>query len=195
MTDWIATDLDSTLFNRAWAAEDAIPATWNLELDSSRTASSWMKSGTHRLLEVLPSAAIADVPKLAKRRGLEVKLAHELFQLVNRPDLQPFFGLGSSAETAIMGRIDGIGRVSGRVDRFAETPEVIYLLDYKSGRRDANHLDQMALYAAVLAEAYSGRVVRAALLWTHSLDLQWLDPNDLSRTLEALRRNISGPVA
>lgn len=65
MTDWIATDLDSTLFNRAWAAEDAIPATWNLELDSSRTASSWMKSGTHRLLEVL-GKSFALVPVTAR---------------------------------------------------------------------------------------------------------------------------------
>jgi hydroxymethylpyrimidine pyrophosphatase-like HAD family hydrolase len=65
MTDWIATDLDSTLFNRAWAAADAIPATWNLEPDSSRTASSWMKSGTHRLLEVL-GKSFALVPVTAR---------------------------------------------------------------------------------------------------------------------------------
>lgn len=65
MTDWIATDLDSTLFNRAWAADDAIAATWNLEEDASRTASSWMKSGTHRLLEVL-GRSFALVPVTAR---------------------------------------------------------------------------------------------------------------------------------
>ena len=53
MNDWIATDLDSTLFSRAWASEDAVAATWNIAPDSTRTASSWMKSSTHRLLEVL----------------------------------------------------------------------------------------------------------------------------------------------
>ena len=65
MIDWIATDLDSTLFNRAWAADDAIAATWNLEEDSSRTASSWMKSGTHQLLEVL-GRSFALVPVTAR---------------------------------------------------------------------------------------------------------------------------------
>ena len=65
MTDWIATDLDSTLFNRAWMAEDAVAATWNVEEDSSRTASSWMKSGTHRLLEVL-GRSFALVPVTAR---------------------------------------------------------------------------------------------------------------------------------
>ncbi|MES2922742.1 MAG: hypothetical protein V4819_14405 [Verrucomicrobiota bacterium] len=65
MIDWIATDLDSTLFNRAWAADDAIAATWNHEEDSSRTASSWMKSGTHRLLEVL-GRSFALVPVTAR---------------------------------------------------------------------------------------------------------------------------------
>ena len=53
MNDWIATDLDSTLFNRAWASEDAVAATWNIAADSTRIPSSWMKSSTHRLLEVL----------------------------------------------------------------------------------------------------------------------------------------------
>lgn len=65
MTNWIATDLDSTLFNRAWAGADAIAATWNLESDASRTASSWMKPATHRLLEVL-GRSFALVPVTAR---------------------------------------------------------------------------------------------------------------------------------
>ena len=65
MTDWIATDLDSTLFARAWFAEDAVAATWNLEEDSSRTPSSWMKAGTYRLLESL-SRSCALVPVTAR---------------------------------------------------------------------------------------------------------------------------------
>ena len=65
MNDWIATDLDSTLFNRAWITDDAIAATWNVEEDSSRTASSWMKPETHRLLEVL-GRSFALVPVTAR---------------------------------------------------------------------------------------------------------------------------------
>ena len=65
MNDWIATDLDSSLFARAWFADDAIAATWNVEADSSRTPSSWMRAGTHRLLEVL-GRSFALVPVTAR---------------------------------------------------------------------------------------------------------------------------------
>ncbi len=65
MTDWIATDLDSSLFARAWFAEDAIAATWNVESDAARTPSSWMKAGTHRLLEAL-GRSFALVPVTAR---------------------------------------------------------------------------------------------------------------------------------
>lgn len=51
--DWIATDLDGSLFARAWAAEDAIAATWSQGEDSTRSPSSWMKAGTYRLLASL----------------------------------------------------------------------------------------------------------------------------------------------
>jgi len=65
MMDWIATDLDSTLFARAWAAEDAIAATWSHAEDSSRIPSSWMKAGTHRLLASL-GRSFALVPVTAR---------------------------------------------------------------------------------------------------------------------------------
>jgi hydroxymethylpyrimidine pyrophosphatase-like HAD family hydrolase len=65
MKDWIATDLDSTLFSRGWAAEDAVAATWGRAEDSSRTPSSWMKAGTHRLLESL-NQSFALVPITAR---------------------------------------------------------------------------------------------------------------------------------
>ncbi len=65
MKDWIATDLDSTLFARAWAGEDAVGATWNMGEDSLRTASSWMRAGTHRLLEAM-GRSFALVPVTAR---------------------------------------------------------------------------------------------------------------------------------
>lgn len=65
MTDWIATDLDSSLFSRAWFAEDAVAATWNIMPDSTRLPSSWMHAGTHRLLEALGNS-FALVPVTAR---------------------------------------------------------------------------------------------------------------------------------
>lgn len=54
MPDWIATDLDSTLFHRSWMGEDSVAATWHPEISGEgRKPSSWMRYGTHRLLETL----------------------------------------------------------------------------------------------------------------------------------------------
>lgn len=65
MKDWIATDLDSTLFQRAWHSGDAIAATWSPADDGSRAPSSWMKADTHRLLTVL-AGSFAMVPVTAR---------------------------------------------------------------------------------------------------------------------------------
>ncbi len=65
MNDWIATDLDSTLFHRSWAGTGAIAATWHSPEGAERCASSWMKAGTHRLLETL-GRAFALVPVTAR---------------------------------------------------------------------------------------------------------------------------------
>ena len=57
MPDWIATDLDSTLFHRSWLGEDSVAATWHPEVASEgRKPSSWMRYGTHRLLETLAAS-------------------------------------------------------------------------------------------------------------------------------------------
>lgn len=58
--DWVATDLDGTLFSRHWAGENAIPGTWReiTAKDGSlkREPSSWMRPETHRLLLTLANA-------------------------------------------------------------------------------------------------------------------------------------------
>lgn len=65
MKDWIATDLDSTLFARDWRGGGAVPASWNREADMSLSPSSWMKADTHRLLEAL-GKSFALVPVTAR---------------------------------------------------------------------------------------------------------------------------------
>lgn len=65
MKDWIATDLDSTLFARAWLEANAIAATWNHSADNASSPSSWMKADTHRLLESL-GKSFALVPVTAR---------------------------------------------------------------------------------------------------------------------------------
>ncbi|WP_075087479.1 hypothetical protein [Verrucomicrobium spinosum] len=50
--DWIATDLDGTLFARAFAGTEAVPATWR-ETDAGPVASSWMPRATYVLMRAL----------------------------------------------------------------------------------------------------------------------------------------------
>jgi hydroxymethylpyrimidine pyrophosphatase-like HAD family hydrolase len=52
MIAWVATDLDRTLFCRAWNEQGAVAATWRDE-GGSRYPSSWMPAETHRLLSAL----------------------------------------------------------------------------------------------------------------------------------------------
>jgi hydroxymethylpyrimidine pyrophosphatase-like HAD family hydrolase len=67
--DWVAADLDGTLFSRHWKSEHAVPGTWREVMggDGSRQreASSWVRPGVHRLLLALSRVA-AIVPVTAR---------------------------------------------------------------------------------------------------------------------------------
>ena len=57
--DWVATDLDGTLFSRHWVGVGAVPGTWR-EIgggNSHPEPSSWVRPETHRLLLALSSVA------------------------------------------------------------------------------------------------------------------------------------------
>ncbi len=65
--DWVATDLDGTLFSRHWAGEDAVPGTWRKAVGGrcGREPSSWVRSETHRLLLAL-ARSVTIVPVTAR---------------------------------------------------------------------------------------------------------------------------------
>ena len=93
----------------------------------------------------------------------------------------PMFGPNGQSEVTVEGMVPGIGRVSGRIDRMAVEAETIWILDYKTNRNPPRSIGpghsfarQMALYAALLREAYPGHSVRAALLWTQNAEVMWL---------------------
>lgn len=58
MNHWIATDLDGTLFSRAWAIPESVPATWRIEPGTGdRVPSSWMRPAIHRTMTALQQIA------------------------------------------------------------------------------------------------------------------------------------------
>jgi ATP-dependent helicase/nuclease subunit A len=74
------------------------------------------------------------------------------------------------------------------------TPSEVVLADFKTGAHvggelPETYLAQLALYRAVLAEAYPGRAVRPILVWTDGPEVVEPDPAALDA---ALHRALAG---
>jgi ATP-dependent helicase/nuclease subunit A len=119
--------------------------------------------------------ASARAPRLDPA-GREQAIA-EAFHVLDAPGLAPLFGPDSRAEAPIVGTLrDPVSgamlAVSGQVDRLAVTDEAVIVADFKTGGHEAGaplppaYLGQLALYRALLMDAYPGRAVRTLLVWT-----------------------------
>jgi ATP-dependent helicase/nuclease subunit A len=168
----------------------------------------------HRLMQSLPDIAPERRAEVA-RRHLERAAADwaeaerssllvELLAVLGEPRFAALFGPETRPEVPIRGRIARAASapllVSGQVDRLAVTDASILIADYKTDRpaprrpEDAPkaYVAQLALYRAVLQKIYPGRDVRAALLWTDSLDLVELPASALDAALaEELNAQVS----
>jgi ATP-dependent helicase/nuclease subunit A len=126
------------------------------------------------------------------RHRLSPALAPLLRQLLTSPATSALFGPEAQAEAAIAGEIEGLPPVRGQIDRLLIQNDGIWLVDFKTGRRSdsapEHYVQQMAQYAALLTNAYPGRALRAALLWTQDAQLEELDSARLSRALDQLRQ-------
>lgn len=134
----------------------------------------------HALLAQLPTLAEAEREGRAlaflAANGLAGAAAAEIWgqvaALLADPACARFFGPEARAEVAVAGSVAGF-EVNGVIDRLVITPEVVWLADFKTdadppppGKAPPSYLRQLALYAALLAELYPGREVRAAIIWT-----------------------------
>ncbi len=163
---------------------------------------------THRLLQALP-----DIPaerRLAAAQGYldraggeldaeqRATIAAQVIRVLDDPSFHEAFRPGSRAEVPIVGKvtIDGeLVRVSGQIDRLAVTPTAVLIVDFKTNRPAPRRIEdvpklyvtQLALYRAVLARLYPGRVLRAALLWTEVPDLMELSGAALDAALAQVK--------
>ena len=166
-----------------------------------------LKRGTfvHRLMQSLP-----DIPPKrraeAARRFLArqrhdfseaecAALTNQVMTILNDLRFAALFEPGSRAEVPIVGRV-GDRTVNGTVDRLVVTGDVVLIADYKTNSpppasldevqaRYAGYVRQLALYRAVLRRLYPDRPVRAALVWTETLDLMALPEKALDEALAA----------
>ncbi len=146
---------------------------------------------THKLIEMManvpPEARLQEGRRWATRLKLNEALAEHLHDVLQHPDLAMFFITEAQSEVTI----GGANGLMGRIDRMLVTDECIYLLDYKTNRNppkfisaDHQYAKQMADYASLLKQAFPGRAVKAALLWTQTGAVMWLNDTQLSQPLE-----------
>jgi ATP-dependent helicase/nuclease subunit A len=140
----------------------------------------------HALLEHLPGCPAGARAGLAKAvlDGLGLPLAAtegdalvaHAFRLIDDPALAHVFADGTLAEVPVLGQPEGLGghAVSGTIDRLVPGPDAVLAVDYKSNRLVPDRIEdvpegllrQMGAYAGLLAQAYPGRRIETAILWT-----------------------------
>ncbi|HJW77365.1 MAG TPA: PD-(D/E)XK nuclease family protein, partial [Beijerinckiaceae bacterium] len=123
-------------------------------------------------------------------------IAADAVRVLEHEALAALFGPASRGEAPLVGDIrdpaSGEPRaVSGQVDRIVVGLEEIIVADFKTGARRAgapvppSYLGQLALYRALLAEAYPGRRVRTLLVWTAGPEIVEPDAASLDAALLA----------
>jgi ATP-dependent helicase/nuclease subunit A len=158
----------------------------------------------HRLMQALP-----DIPPEHRQDAAERYLANAATEflpaeqaamskqvrgILDDKNFAEIFAPGSRAEVPIVGRIAGASPipVAGQVDRLAVAGDTVLIADYKTDRfvpdrLDATHpyVTQLALYRAVLARIFSGKAVRAALLFTDGPKLMEVPAAAMDEALDA----------
>jgi ATP-dependent helicase/nuclease subunit A len=162
----------------------------------------------HLLLQLLPDVPAerraATAEALAQARGgalppeRRARLAADALRLLAVPDLAALFTEGALAEVPVAGMIrlpGGIERaVSGRIDRLAVTPDSVIVADFKTTANPPRDIEaiptgtlaQLAAYAALLADIYPGRQVRALVVYTANLACFEFSAERLSAALATL---------
>ncbi|MBZ0261000.1 MAG: double-strand break repair helicase AddA [Hyphomicrobiales bacterium] len=151
----------------------------------------------HKILQDLPGmapdAGLNFARRILARSGLDESLAEKILGLIADPEHRDFFGPDSQAEVSI-GSLQPNGQyITERTDRLVIRASDILVLDYKTDwhvpdRLDAGHphVMQLARYVRTLGQAYDGRPVRAALLWTSLPRLDWIAEDTLREAISSM---------
>jgi ATP-dependent helicase/nuclease subunit A len=174
---------------------------------SLQTRARAIQRGTlvHRLLQSLPEvqpsrrreialtylARNADAWGEAEREAL----ADQVLAVIAEPRFAPVFADGGRAEVAIIGRLERPGGrsalVSGQIDRLVVTGDEVLIVDFKTNQAPPQtpaeapeaYIRQLALYRAVLRKLYPTKAIRAALLWTETIELMEISASALDAGL------------
>jgi ATP-dependent helicase/nuclease subunit A len=151
----------------------------------------------HKLFERLPAVPAAD-RAASGQRWLEAQgagaqrsaILAEVLAILEDPAHAALFGPDALAEAPVAGLV-GAQAITGVVDRLLVEQSRILVVDFKTGLKvpatpaevALPHRRQMAAYAAVLARAFPGRRVDAALLYTAAPKFLLLADKDMAGLL------------
>ena len=169
----------------------------------------------HKLLQYLPDlpvgarrdAALSYLQAAGAEAGFagdeQAAMADEAMAVMEMPQLAALFGDTARAEVPVAGLLamaDGEKlALSGQIDRMVETPDGLFLVDFKTGTpppagaaaaadsaKPPRHYLQMAAYRALMQAARPGLPVACALIWTQSGRVDALPAAELEAALAAL---------
>ena len=164
----------------------------------------------HKLLETMPglppieraAAATRFLAQKAQDFSAQERavMVREIIAILTEKDFAPVFGPDSQAEVRLFGTLPGLAPLSGQIDRLVIAEDKILVIDYKTNRpppqtpEDVSplYLRQMAVYQALLAEAFPGRAIFCALLWTDGPHLMKLPQFLLDQAMREIQGH-AGP--
>jgi ATP-dependent helicase/nuclease subunit A len=153
----------------------------------------------HKILQDLPGmtpdAGLNFARRILAKNGLDAGLAEKILGLITHPDHSDFFGADSQAEVSVGSLLPDGQRITERIDRLVVRDNDILVLDYKTDwnvpdglNAEHAHVRQLASYARTLGQAYGGKAIRAAILWTALPRLEWIADDMLRKAIENMDR-------
>jgi ATP-dependent helicase/nuclease subunit A len=157
----------------------------------------------HKLLERLPEADPDERAEMAARwlsrhapdlaEETREEIMRSALTVLAEPGWGEIFGPGALAEVPLAATVAG-QVIAGTIDRLLVDRDRVLVVDFKTARRPPETLDQVPLstlrqmgaYAAALSTIYPGRMIEAALLYTHAPRLIALSPDVLAAHKPAL---------
>jgi ATP-dependent helicase/nuclease subunit A len=150
----------------------------------------WLHALFERLPDVPPDQRRARADRWLKQQGAaEPSLRHDVIaqalRVIEDSEFATLFAPGALAEAPVAAVVGDVV-VAGTVDRLCVSPDLVQVVDFKTGRiapltaeeAPLAHVRQMAAYAAALQVIFPGRRIEAGLLYTSAPRLITL-PADL----------------
>lgn len=138
----------------------------------------------HKLLEILPQiprgswevtarayvVARADILSEANQE----RVVSDVLGVLNHRDYGDLFGPGSRAEVRVTGILPDGRLMAGQIDRLLIRPDIIHILDYKTGMAvpqtiddvESGYINQMGIYRDLLRSIYPNHQIQCTLLYT-----------------------------